>query len=206
MPRSLTVRQVIENAWADTFKGVPKLDGEARAKVDATLRWFEPELNPEYQNLPVSAAGSKTNGGSLAWAEDNLFGRLSFSAQRISLLLRAVIKNADIVVLDEAFSGMDEAVRDKCMLFLAHGEEKTFSRDGTAVVDSDAGRNGTVKVRGLTAAQALICISHVKEEVPDCVREWVCLPEANEGLPARFGHFDGPLRVDGRRWREIWGM
>ncbi|KAF6819207.1 ABC transporter [Colletotrichum plurivorum] len=196
MPRSLTVRQVLENAWADTFKGIPNLDDEARGKVEATLRWFAPELNPGYRNA--------TGDDKLSWADDHLFGGLSFSAQRIALLLRAVIKNPDVVVLDEAFSGMDDAVRDKCMLFLARGEEKTYA--GERVVDSEIAKAGQVRVRGLSEQQALICISHIREEVPDCVREWICLPEANEGLPARFGRFDGPLRTDEKRWGALWGV
>ena len=150
----------------------------------------------------------------MAWASEYLFGELSFSAQRILLFLRAIIKHPDVVVLDEAFGGMDEAVRDKCMLFLAYGEEKTYSLgkqgngslSGAAVVESAAAKSGSVKVRGLSDRQALICISHVKEEVPDCVREWLCLPEANTGLPARFGRLDGPLRTSSKRWSEIWGV
>ncbi|EFQ30644.1 ABC transporter [Colletotrichum graminicola] len=199
MPRGLTVRQVLENAWADTFKGVPKLDEVARGKVEATLRWFAPELNPAHQDSSATRSGDD-----LAWSDEYLFGGLSFSAQRIALLLRAVIKNADVVVLDEAFSGMDDSVRDKCMLYLAKGEEKTYS--GDRIVDSEVAKAGQVKVSGLTDQQALICISHLKEEVPDCVREWICLPEANEGLPARFGRFDGPVRTDEKRWRALWGV
>lgn len=199
MPTSLSVRQVLENAWATTFKGVPKLDDTARAKIDATLTWFAPELNPHYHSADP---GSRHD---LSWADENLLGRLSFSAQRISLFLRAIIKHPDIVVLDESFGGMDEVVRDKCMLYLMRGEEKTYTADGK-IVDSEAAKAGKIVVHGLTRDQALICISHVKEEVPDCVREWVCLPEANEGKPARFGRFDGPLRTDEKRWRELWGI
>ncbi|KAK2059136.1 ABC transporter [Colletotrichum caudatum] len=199
IPRSLTVRQILENAWADTFKGVPKLDDVARGKVEATLRWFAPELNPAHQSSSATKSGND-----LAWSDEYLFGGISFSAQRIALLLRAIIKNPDVVVLDEAFSGMDDSVRDKCMLYLAKGEEKIY--DGERIVDSGVAKAGEVKVRGLTDQQALICISHVKEEVPDCVREWICLPEANEGLPARFGRFDGPLRTDEKRWRALWGV
>ncbi|OHF02255.1 ABC transporter [Colletotrichum orchidophilum] len=203
MPRGLTVRQVLENAWADTFKGIPVLDDEARGKVEATLQWFTSELNPGYQKASsTTASGSSSN--DLSWSDNYLFGGLSFSAQRIALLLRAVIKNADVVVLDEAFSGMDDAVRDKCMLFLAWGEEKAYS--GERIVDSEVAKTGRVRVKGLSDRQALICISHIKEEVPDCVREWICLPEANEGLPARFGRFDGPLRTDEKRWRALWGV
>lgn len=211
MPRSLTTRQVIENAWADTFLMKAKLSDDARAKVDAALRWFEPELNPAYSREPAA---------DLSWASNYIFGELSFSAQRVLLFLRSMIKNADIVVLDEAFSGMDEGVRDKCMLFLAHGEAKIHARglgtvtgqessktsQETVVVDSAQAKAGEVKVTGLSDQQALICISHIKEEVPDAVREWVCLPEANLGTPARFGRLDGPLRTDNKRWDEIWGV
>lgn len=211
MPRSLTARQVVENAWADTFLMKPKLSAEAQAKVDAALRWFEAELNPSYHREPAH---------DLSWASNYIFGELSFSAQRVLLFIRSMIKNADMVVLDEAFSGMDEGVRDKCMLFLAHGEAKTYTRGtGSAVgrgsssasteavvIDSKQAEAGTVKVTGLSDRQALICISHIKEEVPDAVREWICLPEANLGTRARFGRLDGPLRNDNKRWDEIWGV
>lgn len=210
MPRWLTTRRVLESAWADTFQSKAHLDDVATAKVDATLRWFERELNPGYRH-------GSSGGGDLAWASEYLFGGLSFSAQRVLLLLRAVIKNPDMVVLDEAFSGMDEAVRDKCMLFIAHGEEKELAKApagspsasssaGLEAVDSHIKKAGMVKVTGLSEQQALICISHVKEEVPDLVREWLCLPEAESAQAARFGRLDGPLRTDSRRWNEIWGM
>lgn len=211
MPRSLTIRGVIENAWADTFLMKPKLDEAARAKVDGCLRWFESELNPS----PDRDASSD-----VSWASNCIFGELSFSAQRVLLFLRSMVKNADVVVLDEAFSGMDEGVRDKCMLFLAHGEAKTYAQstnevmgqEGASatmeavVVDSEQAKSGNVKVTGLSDQQALICISHIREEVPDAVREWLCLPEANSGTPARFGRLDGPLRTDARRWSEIWDV
>ncbi|ROT41884.1 ABC transporter [Sodiomyces alkalinus F11] len=208
MPTYLSVRQVLENAWADTFKGVPKLDDAARAKVEAALRWFAPELNPNYhhdERVAVGRRGADDWADSLRWADDHLFGRLSFSAQRVALFLRAIIKHPDVVVLDEAFGGMDEKVRDKCMLFLVRGEEKTHDAAGK-VVDSEVAKQGEVRATGLSPDQALVCISHLKEETPDCVREWICLPEANEGRPARFGRFDGPLRTDERRWRELWKM
>lgn len=215
MPRNLTIRQVLESAWADTFRSKPTLDAAATEQVEATLKWFEHELNPVFHKRSQPAAPEGTAETSLAWAADYLFGGLSFSAQRLLLFLRAIIKHPDVVVLDEAFGGMDDAVRDKCMLFLAYGEEKTYTLEskpgsrsltGAAVVESAAAKAGKVKVRGLSDQQALICISHVKEEVPDCVREWLCLPESNTGLPARFGRLDGPLRTSARRWTEIWGV
>ncbi|KAF9782017.1 hypothetical protein IL306_011777 [Fusarium sp. DS 682] len=195
MPRNLTVRQVIENAWSETFRAKPKLDDAAKDKVEAALRWFAPELHPSY---------SLASHENLSWADDYMFGGLSFSAQRVALFIRSMIKSPDVVVLDEAFSGMDDAVRDKCTLFLEQGEAKTYR--GEEIIDSDVSKSGQVKVPGLSDQQALICIAHVKEEVPDCVREWLCLPEANTGRAARFGRLDGPLRTNENRWHEVWGF
>ncbi|CAF3534439.1 hypothetical protein SNK03_009610 [Fusarium graminearum] len=195
MPRSLTIRQTIENAWSETFRAKPKLNDAAKEKVEAALRWFAPELHPAY---------SSSSHENLSWADDYMFGGLSFSAQRIALFIRSMIKSPDVVVLDEAFSGMDDAVRDKCTLFLEQGESRTYR--GEDIVESDASKSGQVKITGLSDEQALICIAHVKEEVPDCVREWLCLPEANTGSPARFGRLDGPLRTDEKRWHEVWGF
>lgn len=207
MPRSLTVRQVIENAWADTFRTRAKLDEQAIAKVEACLRWFEAELNPAHSTPLKSTIQGEEQ--SLRWADHYMFGELSFSAQRVALFLRAIIKNPDIVVLDEACSGMDDGVRDRCLLFLEAGQTKQYVKqsDGSeTIVESDVSKKGDVKIGGLTSDQALICISHVREEIPDCIREWICLPGANSGEPARFGVADAPLGRDEKSWKEIWGM
>jgi ABC-type molybdenum transport system ATPase subunit/photorepair protein PhrA len=204
VPRRLTIRQVIESAWADTFISKPKMDAAAKAQVDATLRWFEHELNPDFTRHEAALPNQEVPGSSLSWSEDHLFGAISFSAQRLLLFLRALVKHPDIIVLDEAYSGMDDALRDKCMLFLQYGEEKMYApaseKKGDVIVDNP----GKVTVKGLNDQQALIVISHVKEEVPDCVREWICLPEANTGKKARFGRLDGPLGKDRKRWEQIW--
>ncbi|KAH8681640.1 P-loop containing nucleoside triphosphate hydrolase protein [Xylariales sp. PMI_506] len=203
IPRSLTVRQILENAWAETFRTKAALEAESVEKVDAVLRWFEPELNPAH------GAADSTTGSDLKWADHYMFGELSFSAQRVALFLRAIIKNPDVVVLDEACSGMDDGVRNRILLFLEHGETKTYATrgDGTEeIVESDVSKAGTVKVHGLSDQQALLCISHVREEIPDCVKEWICLPEANSGEPARFGKARGKLARDEKGWSQIWGM
>ncbi|KAI1098154.1 P-loop containing nucleoside triphosphate hydrolase protein [Jackrogersella minutella] len=208
MPRHITVRQVVENAWADTFGSKAKLDDQSREKVKACLQWFEAELNPACVN-PTESASLGQEGSDLQWADHYMFGELSFSAQRVALFLRAIIKNPDIVVLDEACSGMDDGVRNRCLLFLEHGETKTYAKqeDGSeTIVESEASKSGTVKVGGLNDNQALICISHIREEIPDCIREWICLPEANSGKPARFGVSEAPLGRDEKSWRQIWGM
>ncbi|KAI4709565.1 hypothetical protein J4E89_005581 [Alternaria sp. Ai002NY15] len=191
-PKRLRVRTVLESAWADTPITKPRLDDEARKRVEACLRWFEAELRPSF-----SGDGS----ASLEWASDTLFGEVSFSAQRVLLFLRATIRNPDIVILDEAFSGMDDLVRDKCLLFLSHGQgmELVFSDSGLKPVKWE----GEVVVPGLQEHQALLCVSHSKHEVPGCIREWVCLPEPGTG-PPRFGRFDGPVELDAGRWNEVW--
>lgn len=206
IPRSLSLRQVLENAWSETFRGVPKLNQDAHERIDACLRWFEQDLRSDASQ--VVAGNGKTD--KPEWADQLVFGGLPFSSQRVALFLRAVIKQPDLVILDEAFSGMDEGVRDRCLLFLAHGETKQFSSvaetQSPRIVESSVSKDGQVKVGGLTNDQALLCISHVREEIPGSIREWICLPEANSGEPARFGRLDGPIEGNYKRWNEIWGM
>ena len=184
-PKSMTIRQVIENAYADTFLGKAKLNNERKRKVDGCLYWFQKELNPDH--------GSPSN--DLQWAQAKLFGEIPFSSQRVVLFLRAVIKNSDIVILDEAFSGMDGSIRDKCMSLLDNAREYSS-------IDPNTNTQVVTKIGGLLDHQALVCVSHIKEEVPKQVRNWICLPEANEGSSARTGIFLGPITSED--WDGIW--
>ena len=212
---------------------------ERDLRVDACLRWFQPELDASYKletgevdhdsitdpdsvdfdlkqrNRVKDPVRGDFWYRSVDWADNIQFGDASFSAQRVALFLRALIKQPDLLILDEAFSGMDDYVRDKCILFLAHGEKKHWTRvsspektDGRAnkLTNSWHYIKGRAKITGLQTEQALVCVSHVPEEVPGLVREWVCLPEANEGKAARFGRLPGPLSRQGTGWSEIWGM
>jgi len=72
------------------------------------------------------------------------------------------------------------------------------------VQESILSMTGRARIQGLGEEQALICVSHVKEEVPQIVREWLVLPEAGSGLPVRFGRLKGPLEDDFREWKDIW--
>lgn len=204
IPKSLTLRKVLANAWSDTFKGVPKLDDAANERIDACLRWFEYDLR--LVSYASTADGVRDPTARPDWADDQPFGGLPFSAQRVALFLRAIIKHPDLVILDEAFSGMDDGVRDRCLLFLAHGETKRLCTSTSQIIDSKVAKAGRVTIGGLNENQALVCISHVREEIPGSVREWICLPEANTGEPARFGRLDGPIEGNYERWNEIWGM
>lgn len=213
-PRNLSIRQVLENAWADTFLSKPKLTSQVDVAVNACLRWFEAELNPAFDSRTTPT--KRINGTNYAtfkdtcWADHTRFGEVPFPAQRVALFLRAIIKKPELVVLDEAFSGMDEYVRDKCMLFLTWGETRTFAMKGNGT-DQKREVRATPKamyqeemMEGLRQDQTLICVSHIKEEVPGLVKSWVALPEAGTGSPARFGMFRTPLDLDKSQWDEIW--
>jgi hypothetical protein len=163
-------------------------------RVEACLRWFEPELNSLLKD-------GKASNGNLDWASNVLFGESSYSAQRVLLFLRATIRNPDIVILDEAFSGMDDLARDKCLLFLSRGESMELHYTDAGRSPVDTGKD--VVVPGLQEHQALLCISHSRQEVPGCIRDWICLPEPGTG-PPRFGKFDGPVELSKDRWNEIW--
>jgi len=218
-PRNLSLRKIIENAWADTFLGTPCLTYEKDSAVDSCLRWFEAELNPAFDSSNLNSMGRRSSATpvlkpvlpDIDWADDVRFGDAPFSAQRVALFLRAIVKKPDLVILDEAFSGMDPYVRDKCMLFLTWGETKSFAMGATRkvgrarfVTDTAPSLLREIVFGGLTQDQALLCVSHVKEEVPGVVREWMSLPEATTGQAARFGRFNGPLEGDQEAWKDIW--
>ena len=217
-PRNLSIRQTLENAWADTFLARPHLTYENDNTVDTCLRWFEVELNPAFSPLTIKFKNkawmaNKGYPNSVNWADKIRFGDAPFPAQRVALFLRAIIKNPDLVVLDEAFSGMDDRVRDKCMLFLTWGEMKSWGlyknriSQGRKrfVYDTRSELLSEIPFKGLSEDQALICVSHVKEEVPGVVRQWLSLPEPGTGDPARFGRLPGPLEGCEYAWNEIWG-
>lgn len=212
---------------------------ERDLRVDACLRWFQPELDASYDpaeeevdddsNIDLDSIDSDrkepirlkdfSRGDfatrSVDWADNVRFGDANFSAQRVALFIRAFIKQPDLLILDEAFSGLDDYIRDKCMLFLASGEKKMWIRscmgrpNGNRLNRLQTSRHylrGKAIVQGLQNEQALVCVSHVPEEVSGLVREWVCLPEANSGKAACFGRLSGPFDPRSTTWNEIWGM
>ncbi|KAL8931060.1 MAG: hypothetical protein Q9208_000162 [Pyrenodesmia sp. 3 TL-2023] len=229
-PKHLSLRRTLESAWADTFLSPPVLTYTRDCLVDTHLRWFEPALNPhraasahgsgKTERLPSNANRLLRHGTEILdldpatnpvdWADGIAFGALPFCAQRLALFLRALIKKPDLVILDEAFSGMDAALRDKCMLFLTWGTTRYYGAPHAKSVRSDRKTPGQVlgeegKVEGLEERQALLVVSHVKEEVPGVVREWLCLPEAEGGGKVRMGRWEGPLEGVVGGWEEVWG-
>ncbi|KXT03255.1 hypothetical protein AC578_4782 [Pseudocercospora eumusae] len=235
-PKALTVRRALESAWSDAPLARAKLSAEADRRIDAFLRWFAKELNPNCggktiletlqdtlfevktgkssgtRKVPRKAAAQKYhdenfyNDSDLTWADDVRFRELSFSSQRLLLFLRAIVASPDLVILDEALSGIDERIRDKALLFLSQGEKIAAIVNGNAV-QSALTVVGKVSFEGLRPDQALLVISHSKEDVPGCLREWICLPEPGEGRVPRTGKLPGPLSLHPQEWSSgIWAQ
>ena len=243
-PRGLTIKRCLESAWADTFSGRPRLTAKSDRLVNAVLKWWEPQLNPSFRlskSLPhtdsaLQAIQSTKSSpsrdpssacGDLEWASSSLnaFGTLSFQSQRLILLLRAIIKSPDIVILDEGFSGFSPEVRDKAMLFLSEGERVTFASSELEKLDlpresqpelgraDESARVNTDQAHrfmGLKSTQALIVVSHLREEIPDLVTEFIRLPGEEEvsehGRTLEIGSCgEGEIRT-WEGWNKIWGM
>jgi ABC-type molybdenum transport system ATPase subunit/photorepair protein PhrA len=228
-PKNLSIRRVLESAWADTPLSKPRLTRQNDIRVDVFLRWFAPELSPtktsELQTLMVNkekatricpAMKRKLErlhiiSEDLDWADTMTFRDLSFSSQRLLLFLRALVSDPDLIILDEAMSGMDKAVREKCLLFLSHGEKFEYKYDrwnssGHKFVNSLQMDNEMVNFGGIQDSQALLTISHSTEDIPGCIRQWICLPEPSEGKPARVGELPGPLELHPDSWNTIWNL
>ncbi|RAL11999.1 putative ABC transporter [Aspergillus homomorphus CBS 101889] len=209
-PRQLTIRQALESAFAETFLARPKLNYEADLDVDAFLQYFRPELNPSkttpykdrieqisYEARSMLPYFRRFNyykfyenpGGEVEYADSIKFGDLSVDLQRLVLFLRALVHRPDIVILDEAFSGMSSTLRDKCHAFL------------------ESGAGPESRFRGLSDQQALIMISHVAKEIPSLVRHYLRLPSGDkEGdVDFRFGTLKSNSSMSYPRvWKAAW--
>lgn len=100
-----------------TLESLPPSDGD---RIAAMQRYFSSEISEE------------------AW--NSAFHSLPTSHQRAILFLRAVAAQQEMVLLDEAFSGMETGLRDLCWKWLKE----------------EWGKSGGV----------LVCVSHLEEEVP----------------------------------------
>lgn len=79
------------------------------------------------------------------------FQQTSTGEQRLILLLKALAQNPELLILDEPFQGMDEAVVEKTKELI-----NIFSKGRT-----------------------LIVITHYKEEIPSCVNKFLSLKDGN---------------------------
>lgn len=74
---------------------------------------------------------------------DKPFLRVSAGEQRMLLFARAIVKNPQLLILDEPFHGIDVANKKRCLKMIS-----TFANQ---------------------ADKSLIFVTHYKEEIPDCV-------------------------------------
>ncbi|KAJ5952111.1 uncharacterized protein N7479_010524 [Penicillium vulpinum] len=195
-PRQLSIREALETAFAETFLAKPKLNIERDLDISVILRFFKPLLDPNYHtseipeistaHLPTFKKMSHHRAyfpldHIVEYADEILFGQLTPAKQRIVLFLRALVTRPDIVILDEAFSGMSAAQRNLCLQFLETGEKTRRIRSRI---------EPEIRYTGLTPDQALIMVSHVPEEIPDSVRYYMRLPSprgTGDPLDFRFG-------------------
>jgi hypothetical protein len=156
-------------------------DGSRRSKKAATNFYMPLEYQVEY-------------------ADHIKFGELSTAQQRIVLFLRALIHKPDIVILDEPFSGLTASQRDKCLQFIETGETPESPKISKSI---------PLRHRGLSEDQALVLISHVKEEIPDSVRYYMRLPSelglGAEPVDFRAGMLkDSSVLSDSAVWDLVW--
>ncbi|KAF8537960.1 P-loop containing nucleoside triphosphate hydrolase protein, partial [Trichophaea hybrida] len=143
-PRHLSLCRCVESGFAPTLITKPIISPLERSHIDAVLSEFQ-DLVPD------------------GWECE--FGDADMSTQRLALFLRATVLRQDLVVYDEAFSGMRREVREWCFGFL---EMESGWKEGR---------------------QAMVCVCHVSEEVPRGVKWWVRLGEKGGKDGAVFGEF-----------------
>lgn len=219
-PRQLTVRQALESSFAETFLSKPKLNHDRDLDISAMLRFFKADLDSLNEAPPKIALHDSKEFPDIAgkhgkhlytpadydvdYADILTFGSLTTSQQRLVLFLRTLVHRPDIVILDEAFSSMSASLRDKCIQFLEYGETSAGSTGST-----DRDHDTPIRFAGLSDNQALLIISHVKEEIPDSVRHYIRLPSEiggadGEYLDFRMGTLQPGAVFNSHIWDVVW--
>lgn len=141
-------------------------------------------------NLPV---GFNT----YAYADEMTFGQLDVAQQRLVLFIRAIIKKQEVIVLDEAFSAMPPAMRQKCFGLLEGSPANT------------AEGKESEQLPYVDDTQSVIFVSHQRQELPDSVRFWMRLPSQvgdDQKLDFAMGVLpDGETLASSKEiWQNIW--
>lgn len=153
------------------------------------------------------------------YADTVTFGQLSTAQQRVVLFIRALIHKPDIIILDEALSSMPASTRDKCITFLETGEvipphlipppNTRRPKNEQPPIKGFNSDPATIRHTGISQNQALIMISHVKEEIPDTIRHYMRLPsdpgDGAEPLDFRLGVLENDwVMSDSPMWERVW--
>ncbi|MBX2899730.1 MAG: ATP-binding cassette domain-containing protein [Cyclobacteriaceae bacterium] len=115
---TLTVREVLLTGFTDTWLVPKTVSAEQRNRVHNLLTWFNKQ-----DLLP------------------RVYAHLSSGEQRLVLLLRALVKNAELLILDEPFQGLDAILIEQCK----------------KLID--------------TLSNTLIFVSHYADEIPECITQ-----------------------------------
>lgn len=111
--KALTCAQVITSGLSDTMIPKANLSKQERQSLQSFLQYF-----------------------ALTDLQNRYFQRISTAEQRIVLLIRALIKNAGMLILDESYQFFDEQLirhanrlldwycRDKTLIFVTHHEDE----------------------------------------------------------------------------------
>jgi molybdate transport system ATP-binding protein len=124
---NLTARQVIATGFFDTLHLSREVTAVQWAVIDSFLGFYEIDK-----------------------LADRYFLRLSAGQQRVVLIIRALVKNPALLIMDEPFQNLDDESIRKTISFL---NDK------------------------LSDEQTLIFVSHYDAEIPDCVARYLYLSE-----------------------------
>lgn len=112
-----------------------------------SFRNLSPEQKAKRDSIILQLAPGETDAEKRNWAEQT-FAALPPSEQSLALLMRTVVSNAPLLILDEVFAGMDDQIIKRASDYLRDPRERRGEGPG---IGKD---------------QAVIFVSHWEHEVP----------------------------------------
>jgi len=221
-PRSLSVLRSMQSVFSDAPLSPPtNLTEKKKLRIKKWLNVWKKEIlssNNTSVSTPPTSPHERVkdkvfinSASDDEWMTTTFFHDLTFSAQRVLLFLRTMINDQPLIILDEAFSGMSEAVKTEAFQWMVGKGRKASSLNETNADDRWDGINDDV---------GLIVVAHEKGDVPGCIEEWICLSDSEqdssfdikEGIEegmrkkVRRGKLPGPLELWPGEWEKMWGV